>query len=79
MDENPDCEMDVEFQLGRLPCERMHQGVQKCLMHGMLPTLFPDPFLAQRKIPTLVNIKDSEYVQYPLMFDHLSVDDFSVS
>lgn len=43
---NPDAEIDVSFQLGRLPYERMHNGVNHCVSSGITNYLFPDNVIA---------------------------------
>lgn len=43
--EHPYTEIDVSFQLGRLPYERMHSGVDRCVDSGMVDYLFPENIL----------------------------------
>ncbi|KAF5270326.1 hypothetical protein FQR65_LT05514 [Abscondita terminalis] len=46
-----DTELDVSYQLGRLPLERMHSAVDRCVSNGLLDYLFPDVSLANRRMP----------------------------
>lgn len=60
--ECPDIELDVAFQLGRLPYERMHAGVDQSVSNGMLKCLFPNPELVSRNVATRYHIPDNEFL-----------------
>ncbi|KAK4883503.1 hypothetical protein RN001_006822 [Aquatica leii] len=58
---SPDTELDVSFQLGRLPLERMHAGVDQCVSKGLLSYFFPDESLGSRRM-TVDRIPNYEFI-----------------
>lgn len=58
--DNPELPLDVAFELGRLPFERMHQGVTRSVNNGLMSVLFPEQALAKKKVPHTINIENKE-------------------
>ncbi|XP_031333840.1 putative helicase mov-10-B.1 [Photinus pyralis] len=58
---NPDAEIDVSFKLGRLPYERMHNGVDHCVSSGMTNYLFPDNIISNVGILAGRRLPDTEF------------------
>ncbi|KAG5889286.1 hypothetical protein JTB14_007047 [Gonioctena quinquepunctata] len=57
----PTIEIDVQFVLGRLPLERMHQGVDQVVSKGLVSALFPSVKLRKRVVPQLRTISNGEF------------------
>lgn len=56
--DHPYTEIDVSFQLGRLPYERMHSGVDRCVASGMVDYLFPENILHKRNVSSIHHINE---------------------
>ncbi|KAJ8920487.1 hypothetical protein NQ315_005356 [Exocentrus adspersus] len=59
---NPTIELDVRFVMGRLPLERMHQGVDSVVRFNLVPSLFPAGKINKTTRSQLRTIRDSEFV-----------------
>ncbi|KAK5650663.1 hypothetical protein RI129_001692 [Pyrocoelia pectoralis] len=56
--DHPYTEIDVSFQLGRLPYERMHGGVDRCVASGMVDYLFPENILHKANVPSIHHLNE---------------------